>query len=77
MERHHNYGDRNCFEAFIDAVREKDPSRLETGLEEALDSYMLTFAAEKARKERQVISMEEFRRTIGENWEKTRRLRSG
>lgn len=67
MERHHNYGDRNCFESFIDAVRNEDPSRLKTGLEEALDSYMLTFAAERARKERRVISMEEFRRSVEEN----------
>jgi len=41
-------------EAFVDAVRRDDPSRVLSGPEESLESHRMAFAAERSRMEHRV-----------------------
>ncbi len=53
----HGGGDYGLIHAFIEAVAENDPSKVLSGPEETLESHLMTFAAEKARKEGKVIEL--------------------
>jgi hypothetical protein len=49
--------DYGLIHAFIEAVAEDDPSKVLSGPEETLESHLITFAAEKGRKEGKVIEL--------------------
>ena len=51
----HGGGDYGLIEAFVNAVAENDKSKILSGPEESLESHLVTFAAEKSRRERKVI----------------------
>ncbi|RKZ75816.1 MAG: hypothetical protein DRR19_29095 [Candidatus Parabeggiatoa sp. nov. 1] len=42
---------------FIEAVAKNDPSRLLSGPDETLESHLMVFAAEQARRENRVVDM--------------------
>lgn len=48
--RSHDGADYYLARAFIDAVRHSDPSRILSGAEETLESHIITFAAERSRR---------------------------
>lgn len=54
----HGGGDYGLMAAFIAAVQNNDPSRLLSGPDETLESHLIVFAAEQARRERRVIDLE-------------------
>lgn len=54
----HGGADSYCIDCFVEAVLTNDPSKIMTGPDETLYSHMLVFAAEKARKENRVITMQ-------------------
>lgn len=56
----HGGGDGQFLKAFIEAVREQDPSRVLTGPEETLASHRMVFAAERARHEGRVVALAEM-----------------
>ena len=45
---------------FIDAVRDSKFDNIATGPEETLESHLIVFAAEQARLEKRVVSLEEL-----------------
>lgn len=47
------------FTDYFYVVQEKDFSKIQTGAEETLASHLVTFAAEKARKENRVVTINE------------------
>ncbi len=51
----HGGGDYGLIYAFVNAVAENDESMILSGPEESLESHLITFAAEKSRRERKVI----------------------
>ena len=51
----HGGGDYGLFDAFVSAVAENDESKILSGAEESLESHLITFAAEKSRRERKVV----------------------
>lgn len=53
----HGGGDYGLIHAFIEAVAENDSSKILSGPEETLESHLMTFAAEKARKEGKVVEL--------------------
>ena len=53
----HGGGDYGLMRAFVDAIAHDDPSRVLTGPQETLDSHLMVFAAEKARRENRVVSL--------------------
>ena len=53
----HGGGDYGLIQAFIEAVAENDSSKILSGLEETLESHLMTFAAEKARVDGKVIDL--------------------
>jgi len=57
----HGGGDTGLARTFIRAVAENDQSILGVTPEEVLNSHLLVFAAEKARKEGRVIDFGEFK----------------
>lgn len=56
----HGGGDTNVLSHFIDAVASGDSSHILTGPQVSLESHLMVFAAEKARKENRVIDMAGF-----------------
>ncbi|XP_039223613.1 uncharacterized oxidoreductase YjhC-like isoform X1 [Crotalus tigris] len=54
----HCGADYYLIHSFVSAVSENDPSRITTSAEETLRSHLLVFAAEKARRENQVVVIE-------------------
>jgi len=50
----HGGGD---YDSFISAVSENDPSKILSGPEETLETHLMTFAAERSRKERKIIDI--------------------
>ncbi len=54
----HGGGDMGLMGSFIKAVADNDPSGLLSGPDETLESHLMVFAAEQARRERRVIEME-------------------
>ncbi|XP_077866431.1 uncharacterized protein LOC144354647 [Saccoglossus kowalevskii] len=53
----HDYADFQLMDAFVKAVSTNDTSKICTGVQEILASHLLVFAAEKARKENRVITL--------------------
>jgi predicted dehydrogenase len=56
----HGGGDYSLMSAFITAVGHNDPSGLLSGPDETLESHLIVFAAEQARRENRVIDLHEF-----------------
>ena len=53
----HGGGDYALIDAFVSAVAENDPSIIHSGPEETLETHLMTFAAERSRKEGKTISL--------------------
>jgi predicted dehydrogenase len=53
----HGGGDLGLMGAFIKAVADNDPSGLLSGPDETLESHLMVFAAEQARREQRVVAM--------------------
>lgn len=53
----HGGGDEMLMEAFVDAVRHGDPSRILSGPRETLETHLMTFAAEQARTGHRVVDL--------------------
>jgi len=53
----HGGGDFEWIKSFISAVAENDPSKILSGAEETLESHLMVFAAERARKENCVVNL--------------------
>ena len=53
----HGGGDLGLMGAFIKAVADNDPSGLLSGPDETLESHLMVFAAEQARREHRVVDM--------------------
>jgi len=53
----HGGGDRGLMQAFVDAVAQNEPSKILSGPEETLETHLMVFAAEKARRENSVVEM--------------------
>lgn len=56
----HGGGDQRLMNAFIAAVRTGDESLIVTGTDETLESHLMVFAAEKSRREKRVVNMNEM-----------------
>jgi hypothetical protein len=55
----HGGGDEGLMQAFVGAVAESNPALVLSGPSETLESHMMVFAAEKARRENRVVNMVE------------------
>jgi predicted dehydrogenase len=53
----HGGGDYGLMSTFIDAVANNDPGGLLSGPDETLESHLMVFAAEQARRENRVVNM--------------------
>ncbi|MCB0060582.1 MAG: hypothetical protein KDE19_00635, partial [Caldilineaceae bacterium] len=53
----HGGGDLGLMGAFIEAVAKNDPSGLLSGPDETLESHLMVFAAEQARREHRVVDL--------------------
>jgi len=53
----HGGGDSGLFEAFITAVADGDSSKVLSGAAESLESHLMVFAAERARRENRVVEL--------------------
>lgn len=53
----HGGGDFGLMKAFVSAVATNDPKKVLSGAEETLESHLMVFASEKARKENKVVSI--------------------
>jgi hypothetical protein len=58
----HGGGDTGLTRAFVHAVAKEDQSVLGVTPEEVLDSHLVIFAGEMARKEGRMVDFEEFKR---------------
>lgn len=58
----HGGGDVGLSRAFVKAVADKDQSVLGVTPDDVLNSHLLVFAAEKARREERVVRFDEFKR---------------
>jgi predicted dehydrogenase len=56
----HGGGDYWLMHSFISAILEKDPNLILSGPQETLESHLMTFAAERARLESRVVSIDEL-----------------
>jgi predicted dehydrogenase len=54
----HGGGDGGLMLAFIDAIQNNDPTRILSGPQETLDSHLMVFAAEQARREGRVVALD-------------------
>lgn len=63
----HGGGDEIILLKFADAVASGNPDELLTLADTSLESHLIGFAAEKARKENTVVEMDEFRRQARES----------
>lgn len=55
----HGGGDHNVMARFVGAVRDNDPSRVLTPTDESLRTHAIAFAAERSRRERRVVEIDE------------------
>jgi predicted dehydrogenase len=55
----HGGGDYWLMHTFVDAVANKNPELVLSGPTETLESHLMTFAAERSRKEKRTISMDD------------------
>ena len=53
----HGGGDGGLMDAFVTAIAENKPEFILTGLDDTLDSHIMTFEAERARREGKVITL--------------------
>jgi predicted dehydrogenase len=53
----HGGGDYFLMKSFVDAVAHDDPARILSGPDETLESHLMVFAAERARKENRVVEL--------------------
>jgi len=60
----HGGGDPRLCQAFVEAVRNEDPSMVLASAEDGLEGHLLCFAAEQARKEHRVVEMDQFRHHV-------------
>ncbi|KAM3504443.1 hypothetical protein MY10362_003563 [Beauveria mimosiformis] len=58
---YHGGGDTGLARAFVSAVAQSDQSILRVTIDDILDSHLLVFAAEKARKESCVVDFDQFK----------------
>lgn len=56
----HGGGDLGLVSNFVEAIRSGDQSKLLSGPEVSLESHLMVFAAEQARLEQRVVTMDEF-----------------
>jgi predicted dehydrogenase len=61
----HGGGDDRLLGAFLEAVARRDPSLLSSGPDETLESHLLVFAAEQARREGRVVDLAEWLGGVG------------
>ncbi|XP_063001515.1 uncharacterized protein LOC134411582 [Elgaria multicarinata webbii] len=54
----HDSSDYYLMESFISAIAENNPSLIQTGAEETLNSHLLVFEAERSRREDRVVFLE-------------------
>ncbi len=54
----HGGGDYGLMDSFIAAVAEGDPARILSGPDESLETHLMVFAAEQARREQTVVNVE-------------------
>lgn len=66
LTTHHNGGDKYCLEAFVDALRTGDTSKIVSGADVSLETHYMVFAAEMSRKENRLVQMDELRRAMPE-----------
>ena len=59
---YHGGGDMGLARAFIASVADNDQSHLGVTPQDILDSHLLVFAAETARREGRVVDFDEFER---------------
>ena len=53
----HGGGDHGLMSSFVAAVAGNDPTKILSGPEEALETHLMVFAAEKARRENRVVTL--------------------
>lgn len=53
----HGGGDYRLMESFVSAVANNDPKRILSGPEESLETHLMVFAAERARRENRVVNL--------------------
>lgn len=53
----HGGGDGRMMEAFVAAIATGDPSRIRSGADESLETHLMVFAAEDARRQRKVVEV--------------------
>ena len=53
----HGGGDYGLIDSFVSAVAQNDPSLILSGPEETLETHLMTFAAERSRKEGKIVSL--------------------
>ena len=58
----HGGGDQRLIHAFIQAIRQNDPSLIKTGPEVTLESHLMVFAAEESRRTGKTVRIENFGR---------------
>jgi predicted dehydrogenase len=56
----HGGGDQQLIQAFINALRSGNPNYIRTGPEVTLETHLIVFAAEKSRREKRVVNMDEM-----------------
>lgn len=54
----HGGGDEGLMAAFLEAIGSGDASRILSGLDESLESHLMVFAAEQARRENRVVDVQ-------------------
>lgn len=54
----HGGGDYGIMESFVDAVASNDPSKIISGPDETLESHVMVFRAEQARREGRVVAID-------------------
>jgi hypothetical protein len=56
----HGGGDYGLMSHFVQALAEEDPSLILSGVDETLESHLMVFAAEQARREERVVSISDW-----------------
>ena len=64
IESGHTGGDHGIIDNFITALQKDDPSIILTGPEESLETHMMVFCAEEARRSCTVVDLLEYSKNI-------------
>jgi predicted dehydrogenase len=56
----HGGGDERVMQTLVAAIQTNDPTKIVTGTDESLKTHAATFAAEKSRREKRIVSMNEL-----------------